>query len=222
MPNHPPVEIHTHPTPLTVAYKTIRETVPSLIFSDSSKDVSSHHPHAKSKPPQSRPIYDIVLHLGMAPGRDFFTLETCAHRDGYRRKDALGELLEGDYWKQKYDAPKILHTGFDTKDVLKRWKSGLEVSHSIPLFSFQLSMMLTTNLIPPQSEDLRSSTDPGYYLCDYIYYTSLFEYWHRDPNGPRPVMFLHVPGGFEEEDIERGREATLGLISALVESRGWR
>lgn len=29
-------------------------------------------------------------------------------------------------------------------------------------------------------------------------------------------MFLHVPGGVEEEDIERGRRVALGLIGALV------
>lgn len=64
----------------------------------------------------------------MAPGRDFYTLETLAHRDGYGREDVYGETLEGDtFWKDEYHAPKTLHTEFDTKDVLKRWKSGLEV-----------------------------------------------------------------------------------------------
>ena len=128
MPNHPLVEIHTYPTPITVAYKTIRESIPRLIFSDSVKALSSHHPHGNSNPSHSHSSYDIILHIGMAPGRDFFTLETCAHRDGYKREDVFGETLEGDnFWKQKYDAPKILHTEFDTDDVWKRWKSGLEV-----------------------------------------------------------------------------------------------
>ena len=31
-------------------------------------------------------------------------------------------------------------------------------------------------------------------------------------------MFLHVPNGLEEEDIRRGREVALGLITALVAS----
>ncbi len=29
-------------------------------------------------------------------------------------------------------------------------------------------------------------------------------------------MFLHVPGGFAEEDILRGREVVVALIRALV------
>lgn len=32
-------------------------------------------------------------------------------------------------------------------------------------------------------------------------------------------MFLHVPGGFAEEDILRGREVVVALIRALVEGR---
>ena len=65
---------------------------------------------------------------------------------------------------------------------------------------------------------MRLSDDAGHYLCDFLYYTSLVEYWRRDPRGKRPVMFLHVPGGVGEEDIVRGRNVTLMLIKALVES----
>ena len=32
-------------------------------------------------------------------------------------------------------------------------------------------------------------------------------------------MFLHVPGGTEEEDVLKGRTVALELIRALVESR---
>lgn len=65
-------------------------------------------------------------------------------------------------------------------------------------------------------EDLRPSDDPGRYLCDFIYYTSMVEYWRRDHEGRRPVMFLHVPAGNTEEDLERGRKVVMGLIEALV------
>lgn len=33
-----------------------------------------------------------------------------------------------------------------------------------------------------------------------------------------PVMFLHVPGGIEDYDIETGRKVALGLIGAMVRS----
>lgn len=68
------------------------------------------------------------------------------------------------------------------------------------------------------SVDLRPSNNAGHYLCDFTYYACMLEYWRRDPRGQRPCMFLHVPSGLEEEDIRRGREAALGLITALVAS----
>ena len=149
-----------------------------------------------TKPAIESPNYDIVLNIGMAPGRKFYTLETCAHRDEYNRPDVEGKTLQGDtYWRDEYGSPEILHTGFDTGDVWRRWKSGF------------------TN------EDVRPSNNAGRYLCDFTYYASMLEYWRRDANGTRPCMFLHVPGGWKEKDILRGREVALGLIAACVASQ---
>ena len=131
----------------------------------------------------------------MAPGRKFYTLETCAHRDGYNKPDVEGKTLQGDtFWKDKYDAPEILHTSFDTEDIWRRWKCDL------------------------MGEDVRPSNNAGHYLCDFTYYTCMVEYWRRDPNQMRPCMFLHIPGGHNERDIIRGREVALGLIAACVGS----
>ena len=141
------------------------------------------------------PNYDIVLNIGMAPGRKFYTLETCAHRDGYNKPDVDGKTLQGDtHWEDTYGAPEILYTGFDTEDVWRRWKSGV------------------------MSEDVRPSNNAGHYLCDFTYYACMLEYWRRDSNQMMPCMFLHVPGGYDEEDIIRGREVTLGLIAACISS----
>lgn len=95
-------------------------------------------------------------------------------------------------WKDTYRSPKILRTGFDTEDVWRRWKAGLV------------------------DEDVRPSDDPGRYLCDFVYYTSLVEYWRHGSEGRRPVMFLHVPAGYGEEDVEKGRRVAVGLVEALV------
>lgn len=46
----------------------------------------------------------------------------------------------------------------------------------------------------------------------------MLEYWRRNPNGQRPCMFLHVPNGLKDEDIERGRDVAQGLINALIAS----
>lgn len=137
----------------------------------------------------------MVLNIGLAPGRSFYTLETLGHRDGYDRKDEDGKTLMGDtFWQREYNAPERLHTSFNTEDVWRRWKSGL------------------------MDVDLRPSHNAGHYLCDFIYYACMLEYWRRNPNGRRPCMFLHVPNGLEDEDIERGRDVAQGLINALVAS----
>lgn len=69
-----------------------------------------------------------------------------------------------------------------------------------------------------QQEDVRPSNDAGRFLCEFVYYTSLVEYWRRDPSLRRPVMFLHVPGRIEDIDIATGRKVAMGLIGAMVES----
>lgn len=139
--NLPLMKIHAHPEPITVAYKNIRETIPKLLFPEPSEDASaqqSNHPHAKAKTKSqaSKPNFDLVLHIGMAPGRKFYTLETCAHREGYNRPDVDDETLTEDvFWKQTYDAPKTLHPDFDTDDVWRRWKSALVVrTYRIPTY----------------------------------------------------------------------------------------
>lgn len=144
---------------------------------------------------ESSAKYDLILNIGLAAPRSYYTLETRAHRDGYDQPDVDGATLKNDtFWRDKYNAPEILRPTFDTTDVWRRWKSEL------------------------MDEDLRPSNDAGHYLCDFTYYASMLEYWRRDPEGRRPCMFVHVPGGNEEKDLERGRQVTLGLIVALVQS----
>ena len=131
----------------------------------------------------------------MASPRKYYALEELAHRDSYTLPDVDGESLENDtFWRDQYHSPEILRPSFDIWDVWRRWKSELV------------------------DEDIEVSDDAGHYLCDFIYYASMLEYWRRNPNGRRPCMFLHVPGGVEEEDLERGRRVAVGLITALVES----
>ena len=65
--------------------------------------------------------------------------------------------------------------------------------------------------------DVRTSTDAGHYLCDFIYFTGLAEYWRRSLIAECPVVFLHVPGEMSEEHIARGGKVTEGLIQALAE-----
>ncbi|KAL9600737.1 MAG: hypothetical protein Q9219_002978 [cf. Caloplaca sp. 3 TL-2023] len=206
--NLPNIKIVTA-TPIPAEYHLVRNAVPRLLFPQTPAkariNVSAPMGDALSlsledlllvdSTVESRPRFDFVVHIGMAAPRKYFTMETHAHRDGYVARDEAGESLEGDtFWRDRYEAPETLNPGFDVEDVWRRWKSELV------------------------GIDVRTSNDAGRYLCDFIYYASLVEYWRRNPGMKAPVMFLHVPGKIEELDIEIGRKVTLGLIGAMVGS----
>ncbi|KIX06503.1 uncharacterized protein Z518_04479 [Rhinocladiella mackenziei CBS 650.93] len=101
------ISLIIHPSPIRVAYNTVSTLVPTLIM--------QHNP-------------DFILHIGMAGGRDCYSLETCGHRDGYRIKDVdesdgfnCGESV----WKSQ-GVPDILFVGWDEEDVLRRWETGVD------------------------------------------------------------------------------------------------
>ena len=93
---------------------------------------------------RDKPNYDVVLFIGLAQSREYFTLESQAHRDGYgekdkdgnEKKDVDGKSMEGDqFWKPRerekgdegFEAPAILKTGFNCDKVWGRWKNAVEV-----------------------------------------------------------------------------------------------
>ncbi|KAK5273621.1 hypothetical protein LTR96_000221 [Exophiala xenobiotica] len=103
------IRLILHPSAIRVSYSTVSEIVPELI--------RLHDP-------------DYILHIGMAGGRDCYSLETRAHRDGYRIKDVDngdGYLCGECRWK-KEGVPDVLYTGWDEGDVLRRWERGVEES----------------------------------------------------------------------------------------------
>ncbi|MCJ1309594.1 hypothetical protein MMC25_003254 [Agyrium rufum] len=211
--SHPTVTVSIHPLPkpIRVSYQTVRSLVPQLLFppnapstsrpqdrsNESSSDTSSDISSDRDEP--SKAPFDLVLFIGMAPRRIYYAAETRAHRDGYIGVDADGRnMAKDDEWtKGVYEgAPEILKSKLDIKeDVLPRWKEklGSEI-------------------------DVRASNDAGRYLCDFIYYTGLIEYWRHDRDGDRPVAFLHVPGNHEQEDVERGGKVATALVESMVES----
>ncbi|KAH7027264.1 uncharacterized protein B0I36DRAFT_326777 [Microdochium trichocladiopsis] len=73
--------------------------------------------------------------------------------------------------------------------------------------------------------DIRLSDDVGQYVCGLLYHASLAAmqdlrtmYRDKGSHGARGVVFLHVPPLEGEEELARGLEVVLALISALVES----
>lgn len=158
-----------------------------------------------------RPEPEIILHIGLAAGRNFFALEQGAHGRGYHEiPDVDGERFsdanaEAVFPPAKF--PPVLKTSFDTSDVLARWKANLGYS----------SVEGTAE--DEDAPDVRLSPDAGNFLCGFIYYNSLAHYFSVSGD-ERPVAFMHVPDlSYSENKMREGREVAIALIKALVESK---
>ena len=123
----PQIRLIVYPSPVKVAYATVRELVPKLWSSE-----------------QGRMI-DFCVHVGMAGERERYALERRGHRSGYWMRDVDGVILgdeskkgrwnisreeksdrEGEGWIWK-DCPEELVTDVDVDDVWRRWKGALPV-----------------------------------------------------------------------------------------------
>ena len=179
-------------TPIRVSYAEVREFVPAL-----------HESYLGTA--------DIVLHIGMASGRDFYTAELYGHRDGYtKNKDLDGKALpHNDGHVHFGDCPAMMTTSLDYDAVLRRWIS---------------TVLRIPETSPAYGADCRPSEDAGHYLCDFIYFNSLAWFGRRNDKldggkpSDRPVLFLHVPADSDEETIEKGRQVTIALIEAMVDN----
>jgi pyroglutamyl-peptidase len=193
--NATPIHIHVHHEAVRVAYNNVVDLVPKLL-------------------PPGNPLFpepDVVLHIGLAAGRKFFTLEQGAHGRGFDKiADVDGERFpdsraEKTFPSSKY--PTVLKTSFDTSDVLARWKANLGYTS------------VEGNAEDDDAPDVRLSPDAGNYLCGFIYYNSLAHYFSIKDDY-RPVAFMHVPDLSHSEDKQReGWEIAVALIKALVESK---
>lgn len=170
-----------YPAPVKVGYTAVRTLAPTLWDRKGKRHI------------------DYMVHIGMASGRRFYSVERRGHRDGYLMRDVDGELLhdaerrkiEGSDWI--WDGlPEEILSAVDVDDVWRRWRTSLP------------------------GLDVRVSEDAGRYLCDFVYYSSLAELTKRGEE--RRVVFLHVPVDSDEKAIETGVDATLELIRAVVQS----
>ncbi|KAL8387830.1 hypothetical protein RB595_009643 [Gaeumannomyces hyphopodioides] len=226
VPPLPTVRIRKHPEPIRVNYQVVRELVPTLwdgpAAGGEQEELQKEQGEKQGEEGNStaaaadgngndngngngkKPKIDLMLHLGMAGPRPYYSIERRGHRDGYRGRDVDDELLndeerhrqerEGWIWN---GLPHDLETDLDLEDVLLRWRG-----------------------YSPWDADVRVSSDAGRYLCDFIYYSSLAHLYRSGEY--RRVVFLHVPADLSEDALERGLDLTIQLIRSLVESEAVR
>jgi pyrrolidone-carboxylate peptidase len=184
------VSLHVHPTPIPVAYATVREALPLIL-----EEFAANHGGRRP---------DLIIHIGIAAPRQYYSVESLAHRDDYNITDINGRpgYVDGEKRWKGLGLPPILIPGRATDDP----------SSASP-YQPDDQFLETWRSFAPES-DLRISKDAGHYLCDFIFYTSmsLAQLQGQDRN----ILFLHVPGGSEDANIEQGRVVTLALIKAMV------
>ncbi|KXG51110.1 Peptidase C15, pyroglutamyl peptidase I [Penicillium griseofulvum] len=184
------VSLHVHPTPIPVAYATVRESLPLILEEFATS-------HGGRRP-------DLIIHIGIAAPRQYYSVETLAHRDDYNITDVNGRpgYVDGEKRWKGLGLPPILIPG-----------RAIDDPSSASPYQPEHQFLETWRSFAPES-DLRISKDAGHYLCDFIFYTSmsLAQLQGQDRN----VLFLHVPGASEDANIEQGRVVTLALIKAMV------
>lgn len=117
--------IIVHPTPIKVAYESVRTLIPTLW--DSPSDIESN--------PETKSRIDYAIHIGMAYGRKFYSIEKQAHRNGYTMRDVDGKSSEG--WTEdwaKADMPVLLGTSIDVDGVCGAWRKGVGMGVSFVIY----------------------------------------------------------------------------------------
>ncbi|KAJ5585496.1 Peptidase C15 pyroglutamyl peptidase I [Penicillium hispanicum] len=186
------ISLHVHPAPLPVVYASVRESLPLILDEFAAS-------HGGRRP-------DLVIHIGIASPRPYYSVETLAHRDNYTITDINGcsGYEDGEKRWKEMGLPTILSPG-------RAIKNGPDAAGPHPPNDHFLQAWKS---FAPSGLDLRISHDAGHYLCDFIFYTSLSLAFQQGQD--RNVLFLHVPGASQDADIDRGRKITLALIKAMV------
>jgi pyrrolidone-carboxylate peptidase len=179
-----------HPAPLRVSYTVVASLVPQLL---------------------TRYDPDYIFHIGMAGGRDYYALETRAHRDGYRIRDVDGRdgYVDGEARRREERRadgeylPEVLEGGWSVEDVERRWREELGLGKE-----------------KKEGEEprVKMSHDAGRFLCDFIFYETLSVRWKEGKERVGKVCFLHVPGETDEASVQIGVMVAEAAISGVVRS----
>jgi pyroglutamyl-peptidase len=206
-----------HPSYVPVAYHPVIELVPSL--------VATYQP-------------DIVLHIGLASGRNYFAVEQTAPKSGYQWiQDVDNKTFtiaeQNSAWG---DQPSVLSTNLDLHAAVSLWqnstagitwptassspsKSRSKVGKLVDVRMIETFVGAVTDGVM-SAEDVRWSDNVGIYLCAFIYYTDMVEMSKNGKDKKRNVAFLHVPDMNTTEEVEMGVEIAVDLVQALVQT--WR
>ncbi|KAL4810851.1 hypothetical protein BDV18DRAFT_2811 [Aspergillus unguis] len=196
------ISIHVHPAPVEVTYSAVRTIIPMMM-----------HDYVQTHGRQP----DIVIHMGIAATRGYYSIESKAHRDSYIMPDNLGRAGYEDGekgWREK-KLPHVLYPGRSEPGALDLVAAPASKTTRLSAHPPDALFLKTWQGHAPSGADVRISEDAGRYLCEFIFYTSLALALREGRD--RNVAFFHVPSSCKDEDVKTGREVAVALIKTLVE-----
>lgn len=160
---------------------------------------------------------DLTVHIGIAPNRRWYAVETRAFRDNYRITDIDEKLGYDDgekIWKEK-GLPAVMYPLPVDADRASEAKGSEYTGHyQVTPFPPNRHFLQTWQSNAPPGTDVRISDDAGRYMCEFIFYSSLaLAYEERRPQS---VMFMHIPSATDDASLKLGAEAAVALIKSAV------
>ncbi|MCJ1392818.1 hypothetical protein MMC18_005689 [Xylographa bjoerkii] len=188
----------------------------------------------------------LILHLGMADGWDFYTIERYAYKEGFTSSwsgaAGIGKgyycLVEDEAGKTAEDIteaegkglwlnmPMGLNPSLDVDRVAKKSMEILKLDETeTKLATYDSSKRgvdhtafqdTITDVNLGESANVVTHDEAGYYCCGFTYYESLATSLRRRKQKIH-VLFSHVPGESDKRSLEKGRDAVLAIIGAACD-----
>jgi pyrrolidone-carboxylate peptidase len=197
------VQVHVHPEPIKVSYTTIRSQLP-VILDDFARSHNGNRP-------------DLIIHIGIASTRKYYSVETQAHRDNYRIPDVDGRsgYHDGERLWREHGFPPVLFPG--PAETSENTSPGIAPTSGLlktSPYPANAHFLQTWKSFAPAETDVRISTDAGRYACEFIFYTSLSQAFQEGRD--RSIVFFHVPVDTDAASIELGTKTAVALIKSIV------
>lgn len=140
------------------------------------------------------PNVEYFIHVGVHQEATNFRIERRARHGPYERKDVLGHSFSEENDSKWHSLPDELFTPIDAQSLVETVKADVKIDR------------------------IETSEDAGLFLCEFIFYNSLFQtqLLRKTTGIPANSLFFHVPTGLSSGEIEQGRDILLSIIRALV------
>lgn len=197
-----------------VDYDYIRQFCRRLHGNAKDEQILGDHDDGIAKPHPD--AIDLYLHIGMANGMDYVTVERQAYRQDFsstwwdRWQRPSGRL----YYTSPDETGKTVDDAgpcpwFDAKVPI-----GLAPDFDIDTIVGSAKKLLTAG-VPFRRDkrepiELKSHIEAGNYGCGFIYYESLANRFVQQKR--KNVLFCHVPGELDKVSLEKARDAIVAVI----------